>query len=575
MDRAGWFIEFDDGTGDEMRIALLQFNPMVGDCAENAERIQLLVAEAANRGAQWAITPELAICGYPPEDLLLRSRFVRNAATLVDSMKTLPIPTFVGGPTGDPVRNSLVLVGGQHHREQYDKQHLPNYSVFDEVRYFVPGTKDLACTIDGAKIGVTVCEDLWVDSGPASRLAKLDVDVIVNASASPYYEGRGWEREKLSQHRARQATAWVVLCNMVGGQDELVFDGHSLVIAPDGTTVARGAQFSEDLMIVDIGDRVLAKRASFPLPADQQPVGNNAELWSALVVGVRDYAHKNGFANVALGVSGGIDSAVTAAIAVEALGKDAVTGISMPSKFSSSETRHDAMQLCTNLGIGFVELGISDIHDAYVAALSDVIPLESLPASDMTDQNVQARIRGDLLMAWANHRGALVLTTGNKSEVGVGFMTLYGDMAGGFAPLKDVYKQRVYELAAFANEQALAAGRTQPIPDTTIEREPSAELRADQRDIDSLPPYEILDRILELYIEHNLEPKLIVERMQKHVDAARENEVNSSMEATVLRVIKMVDRAEHKRRQAPPGTRVTPTAFGRDRRMPITGSHSH
>jgi NAD+ synthase (glutamine-hydrolysing) len=424
--------------------------------------------------------------------------------------------------------------------------------VFDERRYFTPGLDHLVVDRAGSRLGITVCEDVWIDPGPCTDLARAGARVVLNLSASPFHEGKGESREAMLVQRARENDVWLVYCNMVGGQDELVFDGRSVVIAPDGTIVARAAAFEEELLIVEIGDDVL------------EPVGTVAdrmdsdveEVWNAIVLGVRDYVHKSHRSNVVLGMSGGIDSAAVAVIAVDALGPDAVWCVTMPSQFTSGETRGDAEEVADRLGVRFEEIAIEPMVQA---ALSSLGPLFGDRPVDSTEENIQARMRANVLMAISNKFGPLVLSTSNKSESSVGYTTLYGDMAGAFTPLQDVPKTLLYRMARWRNEQAMAQGVAPPFTETILTRPPTAELRANQKDSDSLPPYDVLDQILERYVERD-------ESTLQIAGAGFDFEL-------VVKIAAMVDCAEHKRRQAPPGVKIRPRAFGRDRRMPIVNRY--
>ena len=521
--------------------------------------------------------PELAVTGYPPEDLLLRPGFVRAAREAVDEVARAceGIVALVGGPAFDrDLANAAFVCFDGAVRGVYRKHFLPNYGVFDEHRYFAPGRELLLLELGDVTVGTTICEDVWQPGPPATDLALAGATLLVNLSASPYHGGKAEDREEMLVTRARDNAAYVAFCNLVGGQDELVFDGHSVVLDDEGEVVARAPGFEEALLIVDvnpneaIGRRLRdvrrrdleRSRAAPPvattlsLPARRAVAETVAasvtpfaieleQLRRALGLSLRDYVEKNGFQHVVVSVSGGIDSALTAAIAADALGQDRVHTVSMPSRFSSGETRDDARMLAENLGVEFREIAIEGIVGAYHEALGG---LEGLAA-----ENLQARIRGAALMALSNSYGWLVLATGNKSEMAVGYATLYGDMVGGFALLKDVYKTDVWRLARHMNEHA---GR-EVIPVSTIERPPSAELRADQRDDQSLPPYEVLDPILEAYVE---------------LDRSREELEEQFDPAIVARTLALVDRAEYKRRQAAPGVKLRPRAFGRDWRTPIT-----
>ena len=520
-----------------MRLALAQINTVVGDLAGNRARILAAVAEARAAEAHLVVTPELAVTAYPPEDLLLRPAFVAaaEASTREIAAACEGIVALVGTPWrfGGDLANACAVCSDGEVRALYRKRLLPNYGVFDEERYFAPGGAGLVVPLAGHRVGLTVCEDVW-QPGPAAELAGAGAELLVNLSASPFHVGKAEEREEMLATRARDNGLPLVFCNAVGGQDELLFDGHSVVLDAAGEVRARAPGFEEHLLVVDLGAR--GRIAPFAPPLEQMRRG--------LTLALRDYAGKNGFAEVVLGISGGIDSALTAALAADALGPERVHAVSMPSRYSSEETRTDARRVAESLGCDYRELAIEPI----VAAFDESLPgLEGLAA-----ENLQARIRGMLLMSLSNTHGWLVLATGNKSELSVGYSTLYGDLAGGFAPLKDVYKTDVFRLARHVNERA---GR-ELIPVSIIERPPSAELRPDQRDQDSLPPYALLDAVLEEYVE---------------LDRSREELLEDGFDpAVVERALALVDRAEYKRRQAPPGVKLRPKAFGRDRRTPIT-----
>jgi NAD+ synthase (glutamine-hydrolysing) len=571
-----------------LRIALCQLNLTVGDIAGNEQKILDGIDAARSEDAQLVLVPELAITGYPPEDLLLKEHFLFDARAALERIagQTQGIVALVGFPElSDDVYNACGVLAGGEVKAIYRKVYLPNYGVFDEERYFQSGPGGATIELDDLVVGLTICEDIWEPGPPASEEALAGATLLVNISASPYHAGKGLEREQMLAQRARDNLAVVAFCGLVGGQDELVFDGHSLVIDHEGEVVARGGQFSEELLVATIdpdASRASRLRDSRHRPAlrrsqpsvpvlarlrlPEAPSGEAtggriaplldplAEVYGALVLGLRDYVSKNGFKHVVMGVSGGIDSALVATIAVDALGPEMVSIAVMPSPYSSEDTQRDARQLAANLGVEPLELPIEEAMHAYDDVLGAVF--DGRPA-DLTEENLQARIRGNLLMALSNKFNWLVLTTGNKSEMAVGYSTLYGDTAGGFAVIKDCPKTLVYELARHRNE--LAAPEEGPIPQTIIARAPSAELRPDQRDEDSLPPYPVLDPILEGYIAGDLGREQLLLRGFDAED--------------VDRVIAMVDRAEYKRRQAPPGIKITTKAFGRDRRMPITNRY--
>jgi NAD+ synthase (glutamine-hydrolysing) len=533
------------------RIALGQLNLTVGDLDGNVERMASAAHEAARAGADVVCFPELAITGYPPEDLVLRPEFVRDNLAALDDLATRTAdacPAIVGfvDPSERGLHNASAFLSDGSVRARYHKLVLPNYGVFDEQRYFVPGDRTEQVSVGGISVGLTVCEDAWHPGRPFADYR--GVPVVVNINGSPYHRTKLAERLGVLGDRAREFGGWIVYVNAVGGQDELVFDGGSLVTGPDGEVACRAARFEEDLLVVDVADdaaRVVGEDRSWP--EDPEAV------YRALVVGLRDYVGKNGFREVVLGLSGGVDSALVATLAADALGPAAVRAIAMPSPYSSPESLEDAGAVAGALGIRLDVVGIEAPFDAYRSALR---PLFADRPEDVTEENLQARIRGTYLMAVSNKFGSLVLATGNKSEYAVGYATLYGDMAGGFAPIKDVPKTLVYELCRWRN----AAGPGAPIVERVLAKPPSAELRPDQRDTDSLPPYEVLDPILEAYVEDDLGIDEIVARGH---DAA-----------VVERVARLVDRAEYKRRQAAPGIKITPKAFGRDRRMPITNRYA-
>ena len=560
-----------------MRLALAQLDVVVGELDRNVERIVGAIEEAAGAGADLVVLPELAVTGYPPEDLLLRPGFVRAARRAVDEIARSCTDTvaLVGAPAleRDLANAAFVCAGGQV-AAIYRKHFLPNYGVFDEHRYFAPGRELLLLASGEVLVGPTICEDVWQPGPPATDLALAGAMLLVNLSASPFHVGKAEDREEMLVTRARDNAVYVAFCNLVGGQDELVFDGHSVVLDDEGEVIARAPGFEEALLLVDLdptevvgrrlrdvrrrelersrGSTPDATTIELPVPrsttAPKQPTvaafaPELEQMRLALGLGLRDYVEKNGFADVVIGISGGIDSAVTAAIAVDALGSERVHTVSMPSRYSSEGTRADARGVSESLGVDFRELPIETVVGAFDGALGG---LDGLAA-----ENLQARIRGTMLMALSNMHGWLVLATGNKSEMAVGYSTLYGDMVGGFALLKDVFKTDVFRLARHLNE---AAGR-ELIPASTIERPPTAELRAEQRDDQSLPPYELLDPVLEAYVE---------------LDRSREELVELFPEEIVDRTLALVDRAEYKRRQAAPGVKLRPRAFGRDWRTPIT-----
>jgi NAD+ synthase (glutamine-hydrolysing) len=566
-----------------MRLALAQMNSVVGDIDGNRARIAGRLEEARIAGADLVLFPELVVTGYPPEDLLLRPAFIRAARRSVEALaaETRGIAALVGAPHLDAdLHNACYVLADGEIRAVYRKRFLPNYGVFDEDRYFAPAHDLLLLRFGEVLVGPTVCEDIWQPGPPATDLALAGAQLVANISASPFHVGKDREREEMLRVRARDNACFVALCNAVGGQDELIFDGHSVVLDDEGEVVARAPGFEETLLVVDldpvaaVGRRLSdARRRALAQGRPEVPVVVEIELASpranaelvhpepapqlddleqmrqALELGLRDYVGKNGFGDVVIGLSGGIDSALTAALAASALGPDRVHGVSMPSRYSSDATQADARRLAESLGIDFRDVAIEPVVDAFTAAL---VPSFAGREADLAEENLQARIRGTLLMALSNKFGWLVIATGNKSELSVGYSTLYGDLAGGFALLKDVYKTDVFRLAKRLNERA---GR-ELIPQSIIDRAPSAELRADQLDEDSLPPYAELDRVLEAYVE---------------LDRSREELSQDGFEINLVeRALAMIDRAEYKRRQAPPGVKLRPKAFGRDRRTPIT-----
>jgi NAD+ synthase (glutamine-hydrolysing) len=530
-----------------MRLALAQIDSVVGDVDANRDRIVGRIGEARAAGADVVVFPELAVTGYPPEDLLLRPGFLRDAerATAEIAAAASGIVALVGTPHAEDGRlyNACAVCAGGGVQSRYRKRLLPNYGVFDEERYFEPGDAAAVILASGSRLGLTVCEDLWFPGPPATDSARAGATVLVNLSASPFHVGKDREREEMFAERARANGCALVFCNAVGGQDELVFDGNSLVLDAEGNVAARAPGFREAFLVLDFD-------GATPVPGEIAPQLDDLEqMRLALELGLRGYVEKNGFNAIVVGLSGGVDSALTAALAAEALGPERVHCVAMPSRFSSRETRADAAALATSLGADFREIPIDAIAGAVEEALA--ASFEGV-ARDTTEENIQARVRGTLLMALSNKHGWLVVATGNKSELSVGYATLYGDMAGGFALLKDVDKTDVWRLARHLNARA---GR-ELIPVSIIERAPSAELAPGQRDEDSLPRYAELDPVLEAYVEH---------------DRSREELLEAGYDPEVVaRVVALVDRAEYKRRQAPPGVKLRPKAFGRDRRMPIT-----
>jgi NAD+ synthase (glutamine-hydrolysing) len=550
-----------------VRVALAQMDLVVGDISGNTERVIAAVEHGRELGAQILAVPELAITGYPPEDLVLKKSFVRANADAVNDVAraTGDLLAVVGFVDNDEGRlyNAAALCHGGEVRAVYRKQLLPNYGVFDEDRYFTAGTEHILVESSGAVIGVCVCEDAWSPTGPLVSQGDAGAQVVININASPFHKNKLEERCAMLGERARRANSAIAYVNMVGGQDELVFDGGSVVISPTGDVVARLPQFEEHFAVIDVplgaarsdGPHENVRRINLDLPAVEgtapsliaDVLPDAQEVYAALRLALADYAAKNGFEKAVIGLSGGIDSSLTAAIAADALGADNVLGIAMPSEFSSSHSIEDAKGLAAALGIEMLEIPITAPFHAYLEVLEAAFGKVD---GGLAEENLQARVRGNILMATSNRYGHLVIATGNKSEMACGYATLYGDMAGGFALLKDVFKTEVYDLARYRNSLGSV------IPDNVITKAPSAELRPDQKDSDSLPPYDELDPILEAYIE---------------ADAGIDDIVAAGHDrAVVERVVAMVDRAEYKRRQAPPGPKVTTKAFGRDRRLPIT-----
>ncbi|MCS6291291.1 MAG: NAD+ synthase [Nitrospira sp.] len=585
-----------------LRIAMAQINPTVGDIVGNTRLIQTWIKEARRAKADLVAFPELAITGYPPEDLLFKPRFIADThralkAVAAEARGLVVVVGYVGQgatavsaseassfplPGRHELYNEAAVLSDRRILATYRKRHLPNYGVFDESRYFHPGSRLPLLVLDGVTIGVNICEDIWFSDGPTRLQAAAGAEVIVNINASPFHVGKGRMREQVLATRARENRLIVTYTNTVGGQDELVFDGCSMIVDQAGEIVGRGKAFEQDLIVADldvaaVGRARLAQGRKKPLPPRvaalidrvdvrlparklqsvvvpdlEPPLGRLDEAYRALVLGVQDYVRKNGFKRVVIGLSGGVDSAITAVIAVDALGAENVLGVFMPSPYTSRASREDVADLASRLHIQVDTLSITATFKSYLRALSRSFKGRR---PDTTEENLQARIRGNLLMAYSNKFGHLVLTTGNKSEMSVGYATLYGDMAGGFAVIKDVPKTMVYELSHMRNQ----VGPVPVIPKRVLERAPTAELRPDQKDEDSLPPYAILDPVLKAYVEE---------------DRALEDIAAMGFDRkTVARVIALVDRSEYKRRQAPLGIKITHRAFGKDRRMPITNGY--
>jgi len=581
-----------------IRLAAAQVNPVVGDLEGNVELVLASLRAAEAAGCDLVAFPELVLTGYPPEDLLLKEGFIADALAGLERVAaaTSSCTAVVGAvvPAGflglalggaadarpilgrrlaaQPLANAAVICSRGRIVDVVAKRLLPNYAVFDEQRWFLPGVGPHPLfRIAGACVGVAVCEDLWSPAGPAAAMAEEGAQLIVSLNASPFSLGQGDERRAVLVERVGETGAAILYVNQVGGQDELVFDGGSMVVGDDGRLLARAPQFVEHLLVADVEvhgstDEITesvhelsatSRREGPAIEGDvADPLTDEAEAYEALVLGTRDYLVKNGFSDAVIGLSGGIDSTIVAVIAADAIGSAHVRGISMPSRYSSSHSRTDAEELAERLGIRIDTVEIEEAHVAYASMLAGVLGHEPV---GLTDENLQSRLRGVLLMAISNDTGAIVLTTGNKSEMATGYSTLYGDSAGGFAVIKDVPKTLVYDLCRYRNEVATAAGATPPIPVEVIDKPPSAELRPDQKDVDSLPPYELLDPVLAAYVEADrTAPELIA--------AGHDPEL-------VARVAKLVDLAEYKRRQMPPGVKITTKAFGKDRRMPITNRY--
>jgi len=548
-----------------IRIALAQINPTVGGIEGNVLKICDYIRKAREQNSGVVVFPELAITGYPPEDLLLKQHFIDDnleaLSRVIENTKDIAAVVGFVDRKDNILYNAAAIIRNRKIIGVYHKVFLPNYGVFDEYRYFRAGTETPVYTIDNIKIGVNICEDIWYPEGPAKYQALAGAEVILNINASPYHMGKAHLREKMVSERASDNKIVIAYLNTVGGQDELVFDGGSFVVDKAGEIIVRGRQFEEEMIISEIvldscnassysPLKLRGGRGSYELKRGEG--GFEEEVYKALVLGTRDYVIKNDFKQAVIGLSGGVDSALVAAVAVDAIGRENVSGIFMPSPYTSKESREDAYELAKNLGIKIIETPISNIFEVYRESLK--MEFKGLP-EDKTEENLQARIRGNILMAFSNKFGWLVLTTGNKSEMSVGYATLYGDMAGGFAVIKDVPKTLVYELCKWKNSNE---GRA-VIPERVLWKEPSAELKPDQKDTDSLPPYPVLDPVLKAYIEDD-----------KNFDDILSS--GCEIECT-KKIIQMIDRSEYKRRQSPPGIKITPRAFGRDRRFPITNKY--
>lgn len=557
-----------NNTG-QIRVALAQINPTVGDLAKNADLISKYAFDAANAGAVIVVYPEMVLTGYPVEDLANRPSFQSASLAAVDSLAkrinnegngdlTLLVG-YLGQSDSSKPQNCVAVIYRGEIVATYIKHHLPNYGVFDEYRNFVPGNHSLVIRVCGVDIGIAICEDIWKTGGPVAELSKRNIGLLLVPNGSPYEINKDDARLELVKQRALEVGAPLAYVNMVGGQDDLVFDGDTIVVGKTGEVIARAPQFEEGLMIIDLD---VAIASSDPdLVISNPPIlkyqkikagiarrlGESEEIWEGLVLGLKDYVEKNNFKSVLIGLSGGIDSALVATLAADAIGADRVYGVAMPSKYSSEHSLIDAKQLAENIGLNYRIIEITPM----VANL-----LENLRLDGVAEENLQARVRGITLMGLSNQEGHLVLATGNKSELAVGYSTLYGDAVGGFAPIKDLYKTQVWHLATWRNELAILQGLTPPIPVNSITKEPSAELAPNQKDSDSLPPYEVLDKILNIYIDQ---------------DGGRPKALSAGFNPELVdKVVRLVDRAEYKRRQYPPGTKISSRAFGKDRRLPIT-----
>ena len=553
----------------QIRIALAQINPTVGDLDKNADLISKYAFDATNAGATLIVFPEMVLTGYPVEDLANRASFRAASITAVEKLAlrinqegngdlTLLVGYLGESSSGRP-QNCVAVVYRGEILATYIKHHLPNYGVFDEYRNFAPGNHSLVVRVAGVDIGVAICEDIWQAGGPVAELAKRNIGLLLVPNGSPFEANKDDARLALVQQRAIELSAPLAYVNMTGGQDDLVFDGDTIVVGSQGELIARAPQFEDGLMIIDLDVKLASSDpdliiSNTPLPKYKANVpgvarrlGDEDEIWQGLVIGLRDYVEKNNFKSVILGLSGGIDSALVAALAADAIGGNRVYGVALPSKYSSDHSLADAKELAMNIGLNYRIIEIQPM----VANL-----IENLHLSGVAEENLQARVRGITLMGLSNQEGHLVLATGNKSELAVGYSTLYGDAVGGFAPIKDLYKSQVWQLAKWRNELAILQGQTPPIPVNSINKPPSAELRPDQKDTDSLPDYKILDQILQIYIDQ---------------DGGRSAALAAGFDAALVdRVVGLVDRAEYKRRQYPPGTKISSRAFGKDRRLPIT-----
>ena len=553
----------------QLRVGLAQVNPTVGALAANTELILEYAGKAASAGAHLLVLPEMVLTGYPVEDLANRATFRQAskqaleelAKKLEDYGDLVSIVGYLEESQSHRPQNAVAVIHRGAVVARYIKHHLPNYGVFDEFRNFVAGEGSLVVRIHGVDVGIAICEDIWREQGPVADLAARNVGLVVVPNGSPFERNKDDVRAALVRRRAREIGAPLLYVNMTGGQDDLVFDGESIAVAADGELIARAPQFDDGLMVVDIDARALTSEPDVVISEDR--IGGylkinhgvaprleiEAEIWQALVVGLRDYVTKNGFPSVILGLSGGIDSAVTAAIAADAIGAKRTYGVAMPSQYSSDHSMSDAVDSAKRIGLNFRVVEIQPMVNSFLTALG---------LTGLAEENLQARVRGTTLMGLSNQEGHLVLATGNKSELAVGYSTLYGDAVGGYAPIKDLLKSEVWAIAKWRNQLATSRGEVEPIPLNSIVKEPSAELRPDQKDSDSLPDYELLDQMLLLYIEH---------------DAGLQGLLGAGFDPVLAtRVIQMVDRAEYKRRQYPPGPKISRRAFGKDRRLPITSS---
>ena len=553
----------------QIRIALAQINPTVGDLDKNADLISKYAFDATNAGATLIVFPEMVLTGYPVEDLANRASFRAASIAAVEKLAlrinqegngdlTLLVGYLGQSSSGRPQNCVAVIYRGEI-LATYIKHHLPNYGVFDEYRNFAPGNHSLVVRVAGVDIGVAICEDIWQAGGPVAELAKRNIGLLLVPNGSPFEANKDDARLALVQQRAIELSAPLAYVNMTGGQDDLVFDGDTIVVGSQGELIARAPQFEDGLMIIDLEVKLASSDpdliiSNTPLPKYKANVpgvarrlGDEDEIWQGLVIGLRDYVEKNNFKSVILGLSGGIDSALVAALAADAIGGNRVYGVALPSKYSSDHSLADAKELAINIGLNYRIIEIQPMVGNLI---------ENLHLSGVAEENLQARVRGITLMGLSNQEGHLVLATGNKSELAVGYSTLYGDAVGGFAPIKDLYKSQVWQLAKWRNELAILQGQTPPIPVSSINKAPSAELRPDQKDTDSLPDYKILDQILQIYIDQ---------------DGGRSAALAAGFDAALVdRVVGLVDRAEYKRRQYPPGTKISSRAFGKDRRLPIT-----